>query len=185
VDLVGPKAEDLPYRLEVAFESSVPAAVEAQATALLALLDGLDLSPQPSSRARGAGASTPFLREGRGQGVRLKCSVVLTEVVPWLAALEQAAAEAGLAAAWRAHAGHGLIFASLTGADDTLIVAVEVLRAAASAGQGSLVVLDAPPALAARLDMWGPSPALALMRRVKAQFDPHATLNPGRFLGRI
>jgi glycolate oxidase FAD binding subunit len=117
--------------------------------------------------------------------VRLKASTVLTEIVPWLSALERTAAEAGLEAAWRTHAGHGLIFASLAGADNALIAAVEALRAAASAGQGSLVVLDATPALAQRLDIWGLSPALALMRRVKAQFDPHATLNPGRFLGRI
>ena len=55
----------------------------------------------------------------------------------------------------------------------------------ATGGRGSLVVADASPTLAGQLDVWGPSPALDVMRRVKAQFDPNNTLNPGRFVGRI
>jgi glycolate oxidase FAD binding subunit len=47
------------------------------------------------------------------------------------------------------------------------------------------VVLDAPRELRAALDPWGdPGPA-ALMRRVKARFDPAGTLNPGVFAGGI
>jgi glycolate oxidase FAD binding subunit len=60
---------------------------------------------------------------------------------------------------------------------------VERLRAVAGERRGSLVVTDAPPALAQQLDVWGPVPALDVMRRVKEQFDPRATLNPGRFVG--
>jgi glycolate oxidase FAD binding subunit len=41
------------------------------------------------------------------------------------------------------------------------------------------------PALIGRIDPWGTPAALDLMRRVKAQFDPHNTLNPGRFVGGI
>jgi len=99
--------------------------------------------------------------------------------------LRQVASEMGLAARWRAHAGHGLVFARLYGPDAALVGAVERLREAATGGQGSLVVMDAPPALAEQLDVWGASPALDVMRRVKAQFDPNGTLNPGRFVGRI
>ena len=35
------------------------------------------------------------------------------------------------------------------------------------------------------LDLWGPVGGLALMRRVKENFDPHRLLAPGRFVGGI
>jgi glycolate oxidase FAD binding subunit len=63
--------------------------------------------------------------------------------------------------------------------------AVDRLRAACTAAGGALVVLDGPPATTAALDPWGPVPALALMRRVKEQFDPDRRLAPGRFVGGI
>ena len=49
------------------------------------------------------------------------------------------------------------------------------------------VVLDAPAALREAVDPWGdPDPGvLALMRRVKARFDPYDTCNPGLFVGGI
>ena len=48
-------------------------------------------------------------------------------------------------------------------------------------------VLDAPADVRARLDPWGPleEPALELMRRVKARFDPTGTCSPGVFVGGI
>jgi glycolate dehydrogenase FAD-binding subunit len=49
------------------------------------------------------------------------------------------------------------------------------------------VLLDAPGELRAGLDPWGVTegPALELMRRVKARFDPAGTCNPGVFVGGI
>jgi glycolate oxidase FAD binding subunit len=48
-------------------------------------------------------------------------------------------------------------------------------------------LLDAPAQLRAESDPWGPleSPALGLMRNVKARFDPARTCNPGLFVGGI
>jgi glycolate oxidase FAD binding subunit len=62
---------------------------------------------------------------------------------------------------------------------------VNELRTLAGAERGGLVVQDAPPELARVLDIWGAVAAVDLMRRVKARFDPHNTLNPGRFVGGI
>ena len=62
---------------------------------------------------------------------------------------------------------------------------VQTLRKAAEDARGALVVEEYAPALAGRIDLWGAPAALDLMRRVKAQFDPHNTLNPGRFVGGI
>jgi glycolate dehydrogenase FAD-binding subunit len=59
------------------------------------------------------------------------------------------------------------------------------LRAKLEAVGGSLVVLGNAPA-ANHIDCWGaPGDALPLLRAVKQQFDPKATLNPGRFVGGI
>ncbi|HZN64042.1 MAG TPA: FAD-binding oxidoreductase [Tepidisphaeraceae bacterium] len=51
---------------------------------------------------------------------------------------------------------------------------------------GSLGVLRGPPELKGQVDSWGDvGDALPLMRRLKEQFDPSRTLNPGRFVGGI
>ena len=48
-----------------------------------------------------------------------------------------------------------------------------------------VLVLHAPPAVGALVDMFGPIPSLPLMRAVKDQFDPDRIMSPGRFAGRI
>jgi glycolate oxidase FAD binding subunit len=72
---------------------------------------------------------------------------------------------------------------------------VAVLRGAVGPGQSrsaegpraraSVVVMHAPAAVGALVDMFGPIPSLALMRSVKHQFDPGRMLSPGRFAGGI
>jgi glycolate oxidase FAD binding subunit len=51
---------------------------------------------------------------------------------------------------------------------------------------GTAVLLQAPPALRQKIDVWGDAgSALPLMRRLKEQFDPSGILNRGRFVGGI
>ena len=64
-------------------------------------------------------------------------------------------------------------------------VAVDRLRDTCTKHGGSAVVVDAPAAVKSAVDVWGPIPALDLMRRVKDQFDPDHRLAPGRFVGGI
>lgn len=81
--------------------------------------------------------------------------------------------------------GVGLLRLNAAGEDD-LVAAVSRLRSAVVNLSGSFVVLKCPPELKPRIDVWGePGDALPLMQRVKHQFDPAGTLNPGRFVGGI
>jgi glycolate oxidase FAD binding subunit len=86
----------------------------------------------------------------------------------------------GLGVTVRGSAGTGVLYAT---ADD--ITGVEALRAHCVRLEGHAVVLAAPPGVREILDMWGPTPGLALMRRIKDQFDPGHRFAPGRFVGGI
>lgn len=82
--------------------------------------------------------------------------------------------------ALRGSAGTGVLYAA---ARD--ITEVERLRAHCVRSGGHAVVLTAPADVRNILDMWGPVPGLALMRRIKDQFDPEHRFAPGRFVGGI
>jgi glycolate oxidase FAD binding subunit len=68
---------------------------------------------------------------------------------------------------------------------DALAGDVAQLRAALA--PAPCVLLEAPAAVRAALDPWGPADAaqLELMRRVKDRFDPERRCNPGLFVGGI
>ena len=51
---------------------------------------------------------------------------------------------------------------------------------------GHAVIFTAPAKLKQAIDVWGPAtPAHALMRKIKQEFDPAGLLNPGRFVGKL
>jgi glycolate oxidase FAD binding subunit len=106
----------------------------------------------------------------------------LTFVLSGLRDVLAAAREVG--AGVRGSAGTGVLHASLPDAD-AAPQAVERLRAVCARHQGTTVVLDGPAAVKEAVDLWGPVPALDLMRRVKDRFDPDHRLSPGRFVGGI
>jgi glycolate oxidase FAD binding subunit len=80
----------------------------------------------------------------------------------------------------RGSAGTGVLYAGAAG-----ITEVEALRARCVRLEGHAVVLAAPPGVQEVLDMWGPTPGLTLMRRIRDQFDPGHRFAPGRFVGGI
>ncbi len=189
LDILSPTTQDGIYRLIARFEMEEEAADD-QAAELVEMAGSLGRGAQ--TIASGAEAqlwsqvdthvAAPSSSE---TPLALKASVLLTEVGHWLASLQETIRQGKLSARWRAHAGHGLIFVRLFGDDAALVTALEALRQVATRRQGSLVVLEAPPPLLRQVDVWGTSPALEVMRRLKARFDPHTTLNPGRFIGGI
>jgi glycolate oxidase FAD binding subunit len=190
VDILGPTAQEGGFALAVRFESGVETATIEQAEELRRLAG----TPGEQATILDSEGETDFWREmdaelvphaGDVSTVLLKASVVPTAVAPWIVSLRAETTRAGLAVRSRAHAGHGIIYTRLTGDADALVAAVGALRVVATQSGGSLVVQEAPVELLRRVDVWGSSAALGVMRRVKQRFDPTATLNPGRFVGHI
>jgi glycolate oxidase FAD binding subunit len=108
----------------------------------------------------------------------LKLTCVLSGVGDVLAAAREVGASV------RGSAGTGVLYAAV--ADPSRVpAALERLRAVCTGHQGSAVVLDAPASVKRSVDVWGPVPAIDLMRRVKDRFDPDHRLSPGRFVGGI
>jgi FAD/FMN-containing dehydrogenase len=84
-----------------------------------------------------------------------------------------------------AHAGLGVWHVVIDGgAPDAVARCVAALRQAVAEHDGYVVVTGGPVAVRRGIDPWGPIPAdtLALMRSIKATFDPDGRLNPGRFV---
>ncbi|WP_295697625.1 FAD-binding oxidoreductase [Lapillicoccus sp.] len=131
--------------------------------------------------------------------VRLKLTHEIASVTALLDIVAEASDRASVPVDVRGSVAVGTVTAALRAAHhqhDRAAVAdlVDHLRAACSRSVGasgaggtggSVVVRDADPETKARLDVWGPVPALDLMRRVKHQLDPTRVLAPGRFVGGI
>ena len=71
------------------------------------------------------------------------------------------------------------------GADPVQIVAeLRKIQAAAAALGGDAIAERCPASVKPHIDVWGAQPSgMSIMRRLKQQFDPNNTLNPGRFIG--
>jgi len=180
----------------------VPAAVELDWPAegpgeLAVLLEGTDRGVEARAATTmgllGGGAAAdeePPETWGRfpwAGGAERPLAVKATFALSGLPAVLRAARASGPGVALRGSTGAGVLYGTLPAGTpvEVAAAAVERLRAACTAAGGALVVLDGPPATTAALDTWGPVPALALMRRVKQQFDPDRRLAPGRFVGGI
>jgi len=105
----------------------------------------------------------------------------------WTGELEQRAQRLGARAAVIGEAGSGTLQCALAGDVSRTLASdlVQPLRDALASEGGSLVVERAPHEAKADLDVWGPvdRQSLALMSRIKLEFDGRGILNPGRFVG--
>lgn len=120
----------------------------------------------------------------------LKVATLASATVALAGEIERHAAGAGVTASLIGEAGHGVLHVGLHGALpadqwDQRIIAP--LRERVTPDGGSVVVERAPREVKERLDVWGPVEAgtLAIMKRLKTEFDPLGVLNPGRFVDRI
>jgi glycolate dehydrogenase FAD-binding subunit len=120
--------------------------------------------------------------------VSLRVSSEPKRVVFWLGELERFASGLGLGVSAVAQAGNGVMQAALRGEVSSAALdggLLRPLREALAPEGGSVVVERAPSSLKAHCDVWGPitTDSLAIMSRLKKQFDPDGNLNPGRFVG--
>jgi len=108
--------------------------------------------------------------------------------------MEQGAVAArarGLASAWSAHAGVGVLSAAVfspRAAQETAPLAAVLgeWREIARGAGGHATLEWAPLALKGEVAVWDdPGPAGRVMQRIKAQLDPKNILNPGRFVAGI
>ena len=179
----------------------VPQALEVETTeggggTVTVLLEGIEAGVEgraATARSRlGAAAEVAEVPAGWGafpwagaaeRPIALKATFPLSGLARVLAA----ATEAGAGLRLRGSAGAGVVHGVLPGSTDpaTAAAVVRRLRAGCTSVGGSLVVVDAPPAVKEATDVWGPVHGLDLMRRVKEQFDPERRLAPGRFVGGI
>jgi glycolate oxidase FAD binding subunit len=97
----------------------------------------------------------------------------------------------GLASAWAAHAGVGVVRAALAsdiGPKEPAAIAgvLTEWRERARAGGGHGTLEWAPLAVKSQVPVWDdPGAAGRIMERIKAQLDPRNILNPGRFVAGI
>jgi glycolate oxidase FAD binding subunit len=155
-----------------------PAAVERSLRDLPSLVPGATFaeSDQP-------GVWDAWAREFQPRGLALHASVLPRAVAPAIEALDRSLA--GSAQRLSATVAAGVIRIVLDAAGDEAAI-VDRARDIVSRHNGSVVIDAAPPALKARVDVFGASRSdLAIMRRLKEQFDPQGTLAPGRFAGRL
>jgi glycolate oxidase FAD binding subunit len=149
----------------------------------------------------GAGPATP------GSGAAIREGSTLIQIGFWAAALpgvldavDAAGRAAGLDPAVAGSAAAGVLHAAVPGtaAPEALAAFLAGLRERLArdlepgfaGGEGpparaGAVVVRAPAAVRALIDMWGPVPSLGLMRALKDQFDPGHLMAPGRFAGGI
>ena len=123
-----------------------------------------------------------WARQRDGQRSADGAVVRVSGLVADLAEVLRSASEVGASLVGRA--GLGLSWMGLGQGDaGELVASIEEVRRRLD--PFACVVLDAPPEVREKVDAWGEADAVALMRRVKARFDPHGVCNPGIFVGGI
>ena len=193
-------ARDGLVRVAVLLEGD-PAGVSERASLMRGVLGAgtatLDAAPPWWGAAPGAtGAGSP----GREAGTVIRVGFWAAALPGVLHAVDAAGRAARLDPAVAGSAAAGTLHAAVPGsaAPDAVAGFLAALRdrlardlepgfagGAGPPARASAVVVRAPAPVRDLVDMWGPVPALGLMRALKDQFDPEHLMAPGRFAGGI
>jgi glycolate oxidase FAD binding subunit len=193
-------ARDGLVRVAVLLEGD-PAGVSERASLMREVLGAgtatLDTAPSWWGAAPGSGGPGPA---GRAGGTVIQVGFWAAALPHVLDAVDAAGREAGVDPAVAGSAAAGVLHAAVPGSAAPEAVAGFVtglrerlardLEPGFAGGEGpparaSVLVVRAPAAVRDLVDMWGPVPALGLMRALKNQFDPGHLMAPGRFAGGI
>lgn len=174
--------EPAPAALAISI-GTVEAGVRAQGESLAALARQEGGEPRPAPEQ----FWSTYGRAMRDEDVMLRVRALPSELARAVAAVERAAVdEAGAAPAIAGSAAAGVLRVGFSRIDGEKLARLVVrLREALGAAGGGVVLERAPRDVRLAVDPWGPidSDQLDLMRRLKDEFDPARTLNPGRFAG--
>ncbi len=159
------------------------AAVERTARELAELASGAEMRRLEGAESERWWAQVEQAIAAAGSGVGLRASLPPSAVAGFMQGLEALGRGGAPTDASLSYPTTGLVLARLADAPvERLVGVIEAARRLATDAGGSLVVMAAPVAVKERIDVWGDADALSLMRRLKQQFDPRGTLNPGRFV---
>jgi glycolate oxidase FAD binding subunit len=148
------------------------------------VLDLLDGATETTDLDTGEGDRLGVLPVGADDTL-VKVAVPLPHVASVLRTALAAESRFGVPVHVQGSAGAGVLYVVAPGRERPDGVARMVGDLRETAVDGSAVVLHAPPQVRELLDVWGPVNGLALMRRVKDEFDPDHRFAPGRFVGGI
>jgi glycolate oxidase FAD binding subunit len=133
------------------------------------------------------GASRP---EAAPDCMVVKVSLLMSALPAFCQDVQETAAHFDTAWSLVAHAGSGVAYVGIPVPNpeapdvERLLASLQALEGCVARCQGRRVVERAPVAVKQQCQVWGPpGDDFALMRAIKASFDPQHRLNPGRFLG--
>jgi glycolate oxidase FAD binding subunit len=195
----GLSAIDSPYLLVVRVEG-MPDVIERQTQRITEALRALPLSGSLSVLLLPTAEQHHFWRAfeefpiaahaAASQGVMSKVSLHMSDLPAFFQTMQAAAARADAAWPILAHAGSGIVYINISSTEDSVSGAAQLLRYirvlddCVTQLKGRRVIERAPAEIKRQCDIWGaPGDDFALMRAIKAVFDPQNRLNPGRFLG--
>jgi glycolate oxidase FAD binding subunit len=120
----------------------------------------------------------------------VKVSLLMSALPAFCQGVQEIAADSDPAWPIVAHAGSGIVYVHIPVPHpempdaEQLLQHLQALEQCVALCQGRRVIERAPVAVKQQCQVWGPTgDDFALMRAIKASFDPQYRLNPGRFLG--
>ena len=185
IEWTGPVDGGPAGRLLVRLDGSAAgvAAATGRITALLATLSmTADVLSGPDADQAWAGVASA--RHGPADASVVRAGTLPTRLPAVVGDLTRLGDQNGVTARVVSSAALGLHTAVLSGPPHAQTVVITAWRARVAALGGALVVQERPEAVEAELDVLGPPPpSVAVLRAVKAQFDPDGRCGPGRFRG--